>query len=193
MEPSRIHSTATARRRQRQIEDCLYANMLHTPYQSISVADLCRQVGISRKAFYNYYRDKDACFCAIIDRLLHDAMLHMTTALPDNASSLENAVVLLDFWKEKKDFFDIVIRNNLFYLLMMRNMEYFLQEDHTTLELLNTPDLPSDTDILACYTSSQLTLMLQWYFRGFDTPTEEMAKKLLRIVHFPMIVPPEQA
>lgn len=49
---NRIRSTPTALRRQKQIEDCLYENLLHTPYQSISVADLCRQIGISRKAYY---------------------------------------------------------------------------------------------------------------------------------------------
>ena len=36
---------------------------------------------------------------------------------------------------------------------------------------------------------SQLALMLQWYSRDFQDPTEEMAKKLLRIVHAPMIDP----
>ena len=60
MTVNRIHNSATAQRRQRQIEDCLYENLLHTPWQSISVADICRQVGISRKAYYNYYPDKDA-------------------------------------------------------------------------------------------------------------------------------------
>ena len=50
-------TSATASRRQKQIEDCLYRCLLDTPYQSVSVVDICRQVGISRKAFYNYYRD----------------------------------------------------------------------------------------------------------------------------------------
>lgn len=189
---NKIHNTPTALRRQRQIEDCLYENLHHTPYQSISVADLCRQVGISRKAYYNYYHDKDECFCAIIDRLLRDSMLHITTTLPDNASYLDASVALLNFWKDKKDFFDICMRNNLFHFVLMRSIEYVLTEDRTTLDLMNTEEVKSDTDILACYMSSQITLALQWYIRDFDTPTEEMAKKLMRIIHAPMIVPPAQ-
>lgn len=188
---NRIRSTPTALRRQKQIEDCLYENLLHTPYQSISVADICRQVGISRKAYYNYYHDKDDCFCAIIDRLLRESMIHVTTSLPDNASPLETSIKMLEYWKAQRDFFDICVRNNLLHFILMRNMEYVQTEDRTTLDLLNTEDVKSDSDILACYTSVQLTLVLQWYFRGFDTPIEEMAKKLLRILHTPMILPAE--
>ena len=188
MATTRIHTSPTALRRQKQIEDCLYENLLRSSYQSTSVADICRQVGISRKAFYNYYNDKDACFCAIIDRLLEEAMLQVS-ALPDTTTSLENAVALLDYWKGKKEFLDIVVRNNLLYFLIIRNMEHVLREDRTTLDLLNTDEVGSDADILACYMASQLALMLQWYSRDFQDPTEEMAKKLLRIVHAPMIDP----
>ena len=187
MDNKRNHTTATAHRRQRQIEDCLYDNLLRLPYHSISIADLCRQVGISRKAFYNYFRDKDDCFSSFIDRVLHESVLHTTQRTPDNATPLEAAIILLDYWKELKPLFDILIRNNLFHFIIMRNIHYALTEDKTILDLLSTPEVKTDADILACYTSCQLTLTLQWYLRGFDTPTEEMAKKFLRLLHSPMI------
>lgn len=192
MEHRKPHSSAVAYRRQRQIEDCLYENLQHTPYQSISVADICRQVGISRKAYYNYYHDKDACFCAVIDRFLQDSMLHASRQTPDNATPVEAVSILLDYWKNQKSFFDIVIRNGLFQFLLVRNMEYVLREETVVLDLLNTPEVKSDSDILACYMATQLTLVLQWYFRGFDTPTEEMAKKFLRILQLPLITRPAE-
>ena len=36
----------------------------------------------------------------------------------------------------------------------------------------------------------QLTLVMQWYLRGFDTPTEEMARKFLRVLQLPMLSQP---
>jgi len=39
--------------------------------------------------------------------------------------------------------------------------------------------------------SIQMVLVLCWYGRGFDTPTEDMAKKFLRILHAPLIPGPE--
>ncbi len=191
MEQSNRPNTKAAYRRQQQIEDCLYENLLRQPYQSISVADLCRQVGISRKAFYNHYHDKESCLCAIIDQVLRDAMLHLTQAMPDNSSAQDVACIYLDFWKTQKGLFDILIHNDLLHLLFLRNMEYVLREDTSTLLLLNTAELPADADILASYMSCLLTLVLQWYFRNFDTSTGEMAKKLLRIVYEPLLAPPE--
>lgn len=185
-------NSAIASRRQKQIEDCLYRCLLDTPYQSVSVVDICRQVGISRKAFYNYYPDKEACLNAMIDRFLQDALLHAAVSIPDNATSLEAAIITLEYWKGKREFFDIILRDNLLHYLFQRNMNFVLREDRSTLDQLSTPDMDSDTDILACYMSSQLTLLLCWYLRGFDTPTPVIARKLLRILHFPMITPPAE-
>lgn len=191
MPANRTRNTATAQRRQKQIEDCLYENLLHTPWQSISVADICRQVGISRKAYYNYFKDKDDCFNSYIDRLMRDALLHTAQNLPDNAAALEAAVIMLNYWKEQKPFLDIITRNNLQNLLMQRHIAFAMRENRTLLDQLSTPEVETDMDILACCTAIQLTLVLNWYSRDFETPTEEMARKYLRILFQPMIPQPE--
>lgn len=187
MAGNRIHSTPTAQRRQIQIEDCLYENLLHTPWQSISVADICRQVGISRKAYYNYYKDKESCFCAYIDRLIRDSLLIISQSIPDNSTPLDAAILLLDYWKEKKPLFDILVKNNLTFFLTSQTVQYVLTEDRTIMDRLSTEEIPSDADILSCYAAIQVTLILLWHSRGFDTPTEEMAKKFLRIMHEPLV------
>lgn len=187
MPANRTRTTSTAQRRQRQIEDCLYENLLHTPWQSISVADLCRQVGISRKAYYNYYKDKDDCLNAYIDRLLRESMLHTTRNLPDDATAMDAAVIMLNYWKEQKAFLDALVKNNLTYYLTVRNIVYAQEENQTLLRQLSTHDVETDMDIVSCYTAIQLTLVLSWHGRGFDTPTEEMARKLLRLIFRPMI------
>ena len=78
MDQRKLPNTPGTCQRQKQIEDCLYENLLQKPYHNISVSDLCKQVGISRKAFYNYYPSKDACFCAILDRAIQDSVLRLT-------------------------------------------------------------------------------------------------------------------
>lgn len=187
MTVNRIHNSATAQRRQRQIEDCLYENLLHTPWQSISVADICRQVGISRKAYYNYYPDKDACFAAYVDRVIRDTVLESSQSLPVNASSLDASAALLEQWKQRKDFIRILVDNHLLNLLISQAIQYVLTEDRALQELLSTDEIPTDVDILTCYTAIQMTLILQWYGRDFDTPTVEMAKKFQRLIHEPLI------
>lgn len=187
MSTNRIHSTPTAQRRQMQIEDCLYDNLLHTPWQSISVADICRQVGISRKAYYNYYKDKESCFCAYIDRVLRDCPLYVSQTISDKSTPLETTMVLLSYWKERKALLDVLVKNDLLHFLTSRTVHYALTEHQILLDRLSTDEIPTDTDILCCYASIQVTLISLWHSRGFDTPVEEMARKFLRIVHEPLI------
>ena len=187
MAVNRTHTTPTAQRRQIQIEDCLYQNLLHTPWQSISVADICRQVGISRKAYYNYYKDKESCLCAYIDRLIREALLVTSQNMPDRGTPLDGAVILLGYWKSQKAFFDILVKNNLVYFFTAQTVHYVQTEDRTIMDRLSTEEIPSDSDILSCYAAIQTTMLLLWHSRGFDTPTEEMAKKFLRILYEPLV------
>jgi len=98
---------------------------------------------------------------------------------------------MLDYWKNQKTLLDIVVRNSLLHILVSRSVEYAMKEDRSILDQLSTPEVKSDTDILACFASIQMVLVLCWYGRGFDTPTEDMAKKFLRILHAPLIPGPE--
>lgn len=193
MEEARNHSnTATAQRRQRQIEDCLYEFMHHTPYHAIRVADICRQVGISRKAFYNYFRDKDACLLALLEDIIRDSLLYVSQNLPENADALQGCIVILDNQRNNRDFLDILVQNNLVGYFLWASTQFYLKEEPHFPQLLNTPEVKSDEDILAALFSALIMLLLQWYYRGFDTPTEEMAKKFLRLLHSPLVKLPEE-
>ncbi len=186
------HTSATAHRRRLQIENCLYENLLHTPYPSVSVSDICRQVGISRKAYYNYYPDKDTCFLAIIDRTIREMNLYVTTTVSDQSPPMEVAVAMMTYWREHRDLLDICVRNNLLHYVIAQHMCHVMEEDRAVLDMMSTPEVKSDADILVCYSTSQLTLMLQWYLRDFQDPVEDMAKKLLRILHVPLLTLPEE-
>lgn len=187
MTQNRTRNSPTAQRRQHQIEDCLFENLTHTPWQSISVADICRQVGISRKAYYNYYKDKHDCFCAYVDRIFDECVHYTGQQLGEDSGAMDLAVCLLEFWRDHKLLLDVVVRNDLLFILIERNIDYVLNRDRTLLQLLDTDSIPTDEDILTCYTTVQITLILRWHERNFDTPVEEMAKKFLRLLTEPLI------
>lgn len=151
MAVSRLHSSRVAQRRQTQIEDCLYEKMQTLPWSAISVADICRDVGISRKAYYNYYKDKEDCFCSYVSRLIRESLIYATQNLSAHSTPLEATILLLDFWKHKKAFLDLVQKNNQVHLLVNCSVAYALQEDRSVLQMLNTESLPGDRDILSCY------------------------------------------
>lgn len=186
MDYTRVPGSATAYRRQKQIEECLFENLLQRPYPSVSISDLCHQLGISRKSFYNYFPDKDSCFRAIISRKLHNCILHLSSDLPENATEEEIIAFFLSFWKEEKGLFDIIVRNNLVTLLMDQCIS-FLREEQSILTFLNTPQLKADSYVLTGFVSIHITLILQWYLQNFDTPLEEMVRTYQRLIYQPLL------
>ena len=161
MDYPKVPGSATAYRRQRQIEDCLYENLLLRSYTSVSISDLCHQLGISRKSFYNYFPDKDSCFRCLINRKLHTCILHLSADVPETATEEETIAAYLSFWKEEKNLFDIVVRNNLLSKLMDQCILFLQEEDHSILPFLNTPQLQADAFVLSGFVSIQITLILQ--------------------------------
>lgn len=187
MDIEKQHHSPAVLRRQKQIEDCLMDNMLHTPYGSINIADLCRQLGISRRTFYTYYQDKNACLYSLVDRTIRgafpesfsDAILH-----PDPQKLCE---MQFEYWKTQKRFFDMIAYQDLVILFHKRNVLCFLEEENTLFNQLCTPELETDMDIIYTFVGIRINLLLRWYHRGFDTSVSEMSKKYIRLVHSPII------
>lgn len=180
------HNTSTAYRRQKQIEDCLYHNLLQRPYTSVSISDLCHQMEISRKSFYNYYPDKDSCFRSLINRKLRQCILKLTS-VSEGSCREEIIIAFLDFWKEQRNLLDIIVRNNLLYMVIDQCILFLRNEDRSILELLNTPQLQNDEYVLSVFVTANITLILHWYLKGFDVPSEEMVPKYLRIIYAPLV------
>ena len=185
MEQTKIPVSATAYRRQRQIEDCLFENLLLRPYTSVSVSDLCHQLGLSRKSFYNYYPDKDACFQAIIKRKIQSCMLHLTSS----SNSQEASIAFLSYCREEKDFCEIIARNRLTMTVMDQAIRYLKEEDTLIQDLLNTDVLKNDPYVLVGFVSVNISFILQWHLENYATPVEEMARKYQRLLLEPLIVP----
>lgn len=174
-----------------QIEECLLEIMRSVPYQRITVAELCNRLGIARKTFYYYYPSKDDCLNAIVDRKIEEAALYTTSSLPNNAKNVEGYLSNLNFWKSQKPFLDSLMKNDLGWVFLKRCMRYVQEEEKTLINMLDTDAVKFDSDILLFYMCGQISMMLQWYTRGFDTPAEEMAQKYLRLIHEPLLPPDE--
>jgi AcrR family transcriptional regulator len=174
-------------RRQKQIEDCLYSNLLQRPYTSVSVSDLCHQLEISRKSFYNYFPDKDSCFRSFINRKIRQCVLSVTSSRSENATLDDYIFIFLDFWKQERPFLDILTRNNLLTMLLDQCIIFLQEEDTSVLEYLNTPQLKTDEFVLACYVNTQILLVIQWYKGNYEISREEMVCKYKRLIYEPLL------
>ena len=184
---SKNSGSVNASRRQKQIEDCLYSNLLQRPYTSVSVSDLCHQMGISRKSFYNYFPDKDSCFRSIVSRKLLQCSLAVTSDRPENTTMDDGITRLMEFWKNERAFLDILVRNGLLVMLLDQSIEFLKAEDKTVLKYLDTPQLENDEFVLVCYVNTQIIMILQWHKGNYEIPVEEMVRKYKRLVYEPLL------
>lgn len=184
--------TESTRRRQEEIEAALLQRMQLMPYQQITVTDLVKHLGISRKSFYYYFPGKEACFASLTDRMIRDAALYVSIRLTDEQDYLQVYRENLNFWISQKPFLDQVIQNNLSHIMLSRTMHHVRQEEKLVQTLLGTPFMESDEDILLFYINGQLGLLLHWCALGFPLSVEEMARKYLRLMHYPLLTPPQK-
>lgn len=187
MDHNKVPSSATAYRRQKQIEETLFENLLLRPYPSVSISDLCHQLGISRKSFYNYFPDKDSCFRAIVSRKLQNCILHLTANAAETATEEATIASYLSFWKNEKAFLEIIVRNNLLSLLIDQCIYFLQEENQIILPFLDTPKLKADSFVLSCFVTVQITLILQWHMQNFQTTLEEMVHTYQRLIYQPLL------
>ena len=184
---SKKSGSVNASRRQKQIEDCLYSNLLQRPYTSVSVSDLCHQMEISRKSFYNYFPDKDSCFRSLISRKIRQCVLSVTSGKSVDSTLDDSISVFLEFWKQERPFLDILARNNLLTMLLDQCICFLREEDTSVLEYLDTPQLQTDDFVLACYVNTQILLVIQWYKGNYEISVEEMVRKYKRLIYEPLL------
>ena len=187
MDQTKISLSATAYRRQRQIEDCLFENLQQRAYPSVSVSDLCHQLGISRKSFYNYFPDKDTCFRSFVNRKIHTCFFQLNMDLPEEATDEETIAFYLSYWKEEKALFDVIVRNNLLYLLIDQFIIFIRDENDVVRRVLDTPDLKADEYVMAAFASMQITLLIRWYQLNFSTPIDELVRTFQRLALQPLM------
>ena len=184
------HNTEAAVSRQLKIEECLLQNMAQLSYDRISVVDLCRQMGISRRLYYTYFPDKDSCLISIIDRVVRESIESLPDVPINSDSMFSVTVAYLSYWREHADFLDLVVRNNLKALIVERSFLYFKNHEHNVLNLLNTPQFKADDSILWLYVAIRYVVLWQWHENQYALSVEEMAAKYLRMLKQPIIQDP---
>ena len=111
--------TAASSARQKEMANSLLRLMQEHNYHDISVADICRELGISRNSFYRYFSDKDAMLQVLIDQVLLGLELNAQKnhdLKPDNSQIRR----VLQFWKSSEPLLDALSANGLSTILSMQ-------------------------------------------------------------------------
>lgn len=177
----RICKTEESAARQHKLEQCLLELMKQKPYADISVGELAAQAGISRIAFYRYFKGKDGCLCALLD---HSMTGFIGFQLPDEYRQYEGDQFFISYcayWLHLKPLLDVLHKNGLMRWLLDRNIEYINQEAIDRIP--HIPDSKFRENIVAFTAGGVLTMLYHWYLRGFDRSIPEMAHLLEQLLN----------
>ena len=152
--------------------------MLDTePYEKISVSQLCRRAGLSRKAFYSHFKDKDDVLRRIVER---DIATPVTTLMPYlTLADLEEGGKLLvrhiyESLYQHRDFYVRATIQN--HIAILRDVMREVLTATTVLVFRGDEVEPSEKYLYAAeFTSgANVAIMDRWFREGMVTPPEQL-------------------
>lgn len=165
--------TQSARQRQRELEEGLLQVMLHHDYESISVSDLCDNLGIPRKSFYRYFTNKDGALFALVDHAIMDfAEGFFRTGTELNMNVAED---FFRYWLTRRDLLHALERNNLGGLLVQRTIELTVREKTILPHFLPDDIVHMQNYVMLFLVSGVMSLLIQWEKDKYKATPREMA------------------
>ena len=94
---------------QRKFEAAMLELMKNRLFEEISISELCRFTGLSRKTFYRLYEAKADVIYGMIDHALLDAQ----GFVPDESVGPGGLHKFLAYWRSKKELLDVLQKNRI--------------------------------------------------------------------------------
>ena len=171
-------TTEISIRHQKQITESLLALMQKTPYEEITVTQLCQAAGVTRRIFYHLFNNKTDALYALIDHTILEGESY--------GSELRDELLrFFCYWRDHRSFLDALRDNHLTGILQERMLECIFSEDFDFRYWLKTNGW-EERDVIVFHLSGIMGLVFRWYYSDFRESPEEMAALLKKIVTTPL-------
>lgn len=149
--------------RQKEFEETLLSMMDRMDYRDITIAALCREMKVQRKTFYRYFDGIEDVLDAVIDEVIQEAFLSL-----QEKPQIEE---FFEFWKEKKQFLDLLAKHHLSIRLFDRGAgECLILQMDKDISNLTIKSLRGIS-----YVTSFLSVVIVWHRSGMQQSTKELA------------------
>lgn len=170
--------TDKAAAQQRKFEAALLELMKDRLFEEISISELCRYTGLSRKTFYRLYETKADVVYAMIDHAIMDE----ATCEPDPSVGPGELHQFLAFWRSRKELLDVLQKNQISALLSQQALNIALQETPDRLELFGLEGNVNARDMMLFYLSGLFALVLDWHSSGFERSVDEVCDVMMELL-----------
>lgn len=156
--------------RQQWIENGLLELMQTCKFEEITVTELCRYLGLSRRSFYRYFRDIED----VLDALLNRAFQQMV--ITNTSLSIPEMEKVYEFWFQHKDVLGALAHSGMSSKIVQYALKY---ADEETLEKhLSAEDLGMglSREMNLFIISGLCSLLISWHAEGFQKTPRQMAE-----------------
>ena len=159
-------------RSKKEITNALLKLMQDHPYSEISVKQIVMETSVVRKTFYLNFTSKDDVLNSIINR----GILEYTQAL--SATSEGPFTVIFDFCEKNKELLQLLHKNNMLYLLLLKLNEV-IPECNRTMDKSNNPFAKTignlDPDYIIAFNIGAIwNVIFKWVDRGMVDSLDEI-------------------
>ena len=147
-------------------------------FEDISISELCRKTGLSRKTFYRLYEAKADVVYAMIDHAITDT----ATYIPDKAIGPGGMHHFLAYWRSRKDLLDVLDKNRISGLLQQQAILHVLNESPEIVDCFASGNPTMGREMVTYCIGGLFYLLLDWHRSGFERSIDEMSQILMQII-----------
>lgn len=166
----KICKTPKSEARQIEFQETLLKMLRKQKMKDITIVSLCKEMGISRKTFYQYFDTIEDVLYAIIDKELQNGFL-----LLEVQPEIDG---FFAFWKKDKWLLDILEKNGMSQILVDRaySNAFLNQEEGYSIQFMK----------YAGWISAIITVLVLWHHGGMKQTPEEMQDMIYKMFHIHM-------
>lgn len=170
--------TEKSAKNQLVLEQAFLGLALQNNYDDITISDICREAGLSRKVYYRLFENKNDVLYALID--------HTLGGIEAYEPDMEPLHRFFSYWKGQKPLLDALERSQCNALLLDRVVRFVLTYNPSTLTDVYPGLLSWDRDTQIFFIAGLFGMMLDWHVRGYDSSVEEISHSLKKLLSEPL-------
>jgi len=170
---------------QRQFEAALLELMKDRLFEDISISELCRRTGLSRKTFYRLYEAKADVVYAMIDHAILDA----EAFTPDESVGPGGLHRFLAYWKSRKELLDVLKKNRISALLPQQAVQHVMCEAPEIVRCFGA-DSEYGREKMIFYVTALFALVQDWHNRDFDRSIDALSAMMMQLMTTPPVKEP---
>ena len=166
---------------QKQFEQVFLQMLLESDYDNITVSDLCRRAGLSRKIFYRLFEKKADILYSMIDR----ALMEVDYFIPEESVGPGELHRFFAFWLHKKDLLDALLKHQTSSLLTDRAIRFAMREEGSQVRSFGADAEKGSYEAVVFYLSGIFSVLLAWHAQGYDKSIDEIATLMKNLLTTP--------